>query len=106
MPSSHSNTPSILVYGQDDVLLYTRGAILRAAEMQAETTQTRREFVKQIAMAENPYDLYVLCHSISAAEQREICALAANTRVKVYPMSYAVTPTEFIESVRTLLSIT
>lgn len=105
MPPLHSNAPRILVYGQDEVLLYTRSAILRTAGMQAKTIKTRQELEEQMAKPEKHYDLYVLCHSISTAEQHEICAVAAYAQVKVYPLSYAMGPSEFLENVRALLCV-
>jgi hypothetical protein len=96
----HLNTPRILLYGLDKVLLDTRRSILRTAGIKAEIATTSEEFSQQIAQAEEPYNLYVLCHSIAAEEQHELGAIAAKSRVKVYNLSHLTTPEEFLKDVR------
>ncbi|HEY1576089.1 MAG TPA: hypothetical protein VGF82_03345 [Terracidiphilus sp.] len=72
------NTPSILFYGHDELLLVTRRRILEGAGFRAEVTSELKEIPRLVH--ELPADLVVLCHSLSRTECVVAGMIARNHR--------------------------
>lgn len=70
---------SILLYGQDSLLLQTRQWVLEAAGYQVRTT---KEF-SEVAPVPDPVDLLILCHSLSLEECGRTFALASTRWPKI-----------------------
>jgi DNA-binding response OmpR family regulator len=60
------DTPTILFYGHDELLLMTRRRILEGAGFRAGVTSQLKEIPRLVC--ELPADLVVLCHSLSRTE--------------------------------------
>jgi DNA-binding response OmpR family regulator len=72
------NTPSILFYGHDELLLVTRRRILEGAGFRADVTSELKEIPRLVH--ELPADLVVLCHSLSRTECVVAGMIARNHR--------------------------
>jgi hypothetical protein len=70
---------SILLCGQDSLLLQTRQWVLEAAGYQVRTTT---EF-SEVALESDPVDLLILCHSLSLEECGRAFALASTRWPKI-----------------------
>jgi DNA-binding response OmpR family regulator len=75
------DTPSILFYGHDELLLMTRRRILEGAGFRAGVTSQLKEISRLVC--ELPADLVVLCHSLSRTECVMAGLLAKNHRPDV-----------------------
>jgi hypothetical protein len=104
MHSSQPDSRRVLTYGQDAVLLKTRRLLLEQGGFIADTANTSQEFEACISKAQSPYGLYVLCHTVPAAERHAIAADALKANIPVYQLTAAVTPPDFLIKVSELLS--
>jgi hypothetical protein len=104
MASSQKDPRPILIYGQDAVLLETRRLLLEQGGFIADTASTSQEFRARIAEAQPPYELYVLCHTVPAAERHAISVNASKAKIAVYQLTAAVAPPDFLIEVCKLLS--
>jgi hypothetical protein len=104
MASSLKDPRPILTYGHDALLLHTRRLLLERRGFIADTVSTSQEFRERIAEAQPPYELYVLCHTVAAAERHAISVDALKANIAVYQLTAAVTPLDFLMEVCKLLS--
>jgi DNA-binding response OmpR family regulator len=75
------DTPSILFYGHDELLLMTRRRILEGAGFRADVTSEVKEIPRLVRKL--PADLVVLCHSLSRTECVVAGLVARNHRPEV-----------------------
>jgi DNA-binding response OmpR family regulator len=75
------NTPSILFYGHDELLLMTRRRILEGVGFRADVTSEVKEIPRLVRKL--PADLVVLCHSLSRTECVVAGLVARNHRPEV-----------------------
>jgi hypothetical protein len=103
MASSQKDPRPILTYGHDAVLLETRRLLLEQGGFTADTAGTLQEFQARIAEARSPYGLYVLCHTVPAAERHAISVDALKANIAVYQLTTAIAPPDFLIKVSELL---
>ena len=94
----------VLTYGHDAVLLDTRRLLLKQAGVEIDIVTRAEEFRARLALAQPPYGLIILCHTISEAEQQQISTAAAQSNTAVYTISTPMEPPDFLRTVTTLLT--
>ena len=95
----------ILTYGQDELLLKTRRFLLEEAGYAVETASSKQEFQDHMQRKHPQYQLLILCHSLPAAERKEISA-SSGSETLVYSLESSVAPRVFLLAVAHLLSAT
>ena len=103
MLSPQKNPCLILAYGHDELLLKTRRLLLEEAGYAVETASSTEKFQDQRPTTHPKYGLLILCHSIPAAERKEISA-SSSPETLVYSLDDSVAPAAFLRNVAHLLS--
>jgi DNA-binding response OmpR family regulator len=96
---------TILVYGNEPVLVTTRGLILERAGYEVFTAETLANAV--LAMMNHPIDLCILCQSLTGEERRRILgtARALQPEIKCVVMDFeeSEAPVEGTDHIRGLV---
>jgi hypothetical protein len=99
-----TNGYRILIYGRDSTLLETRRLVLASSGFRVDTVSTLQQFQRAVEQAQPPYELFILCHTVSAEEQEEIKALALGLNTGLYQLQRMECPPQFVDTVSEMVS--
>lgn len=94
-----TNGYRILIYGHDFTLLDTRRMLLASTGFHADTVSTLDELRFAVHHAQPPYELVILCHTISNDDREAVRQLIDKTATGLYQLDRLVAPKRFINTV-------
>jgi hypothetical protein len=89
----------ILLYGLDADLQKTRGMLLAEAGYAIDTAEDWPSYRRYLDHDNNEYWLILLCHTIHDDEREKCEALAGDHKIRVYALTAAIAPQEFIRQI-------
>lgn len=99
MNPTPAQTPRLLMYGRDPILLDTRSAILKMAGFDIYTVTGLRSFRSAFESDASPYRLAILCHSVPPEERESIAAFAIRSRTTVFQIETLIPPVRLVSEV-------
>jgi hypothetical protein len=99
-----ANGHKILVYGNDSSLLHTRRLVLASAGFEVDTVSDLTQFRHFANSAEPPYELFILCHTVTEAERRQIGLIAVDRRVGLYQLERMEPPPLLVDTTSEIMS--
>jgi hypothetical protein len=94
-----TNGCRILIYGRDSTLLDTRRMLLASTGFQADTASSLDELRSEVRCAQPPYELVILCHTVSKEDRDSVHHLLENSGIGLYQLERLVHPEHFLNVV-------
>lgn len=94
-----TNGHRLLIYGRDYTLLDTRRMLLASSGFQADIVSTLDQLRSAVRRAQPPYELVILCHTISREDRAVVRDLIEKTRIGLYQLEKLIPPKRFLTAV-------
>ena len=98
------STTRILMYGLDSDLQTTREMLLKQAGYTTDTVDDWLAFTSHLGHGKGEYRLAVLCHTVPKDQRQECQRLARDQKIRVFALSTAVAPDDFIQQIAEMVS--